>query len=50
MERQLTANPEGMPVTSAVISPDGKYLAFTDSTGFYLRQVDGGEDACCAAT
>ena len=43
LERQLTANPEGMPVTGAVISPDGKYLAFTDSTGFYLRQVDGGE-------
>jgi Tol biopolymer transport system component len=26
-----------------VISPDGKYLAFTDSSGFYLRQIDTGE-------
>jgi WD40 repeat protein len=42
-ERRLTANPEDTPVTSAVISPDGKYLAYTDPTGFYLRQVDTGE-------
>ena len=42
-ERRLTANPDDMPVTSGVISPDGKYLAYTDSTGFYLRQVDSGE-------
>ena len=42
-ERRLTANPEDAPVTSSAISPDGKYLAFTDKTGFYLRQVDGGE-------
>jgi len=42
-ERRLTANPEDTPVTSAVISPDGKYLAFSDKTGFYLRQVEGGE-------
>ena len=43
LARRLTANPEDTPVTSAVISPDGKYLAFTDKTGFYLRQVEGGE-------
>ena len=42
-ERRLTANPDDTPVTSSVISPDGKYLAYTDSTGFYLRQVDNGE-------
>jgi Tol biopolymer transport system component/DNA-binding winged helix-turn-helix (wHTH) protein len=42
-QRRLTANPEDTPVTSGVISPDGKYLAYTDSTGFYLRQVDNGE-------
>jgi len=42
-ERRLTANPDDAPVTSSAISPDGKYLAFTDKTGFYLRQVDGGE-------
>lgn len=43
IERRITANPDDVPVTSAVISPDGKYLAFTDRTGFYLRQVEGGE-------
>jgi Tol biopolymer transport system component/DNA-binding winged helix-turn-helix (wHTH) protein len=42
-ERRLTANPDDTPVTSGLISPDGKYLAYTDSTGFYLRQVDSGE-------
>lgn len=42
-ERRLTANPEDTPVTSGVISPDGKYLAYTDATGFYLKQIDNGE-------
>jgi Tol biopolymer transport system component/DNA-binding winged helix-turn-helix (wHTH) protein len=42
-ERRLTANPADVPVTGSVISPDGKYLAYTDKTGFYLRQVDTGE-------
>jgi DNA-binding winged helix-turn-helix (wHTH) protein/Tol biopolymer transport system component len=42
-ERQLTANPDDTPVTSSIISPDGKYLAYTDLTGFYLREVDSGE-------
>ena len=43
IQRRLTANPEEDPVMSAVISPDGKYLAYADSTGFYLEQVDTGE-------
>jgi DNA-binding winged helix-turn-helix (wHTH) protein/Tol biopolymer transport system component len=42
-QRRLTANPEEAPVTSAVISPDGKYLAYSDSTGLYLKLVDSGE-------
>jgi Tol biopolymer transport system component/DNA-binding winged helix-turn-helix (wHTH) protein len=41
--RRLTANPSEVPVIGGVISPDGKYLAFADKTGFYLRQVDTGE-------
>ena len=40
---QLTANPVDDRVYAAVISPDGKYLAFSDETGFYLRQIDSGE-------
>jgi Tol biopolymer transport system component/DNA-binding winged helix-turn-helix (wHTH) protein len=42
-ERRLTANAAELPVIDGVISPDGKYLAFTDSSGFYLRQIDTGE-------
>ena len=42
-ERRLTANPEDTPVTSATISPDGRYLAYTDKTGLYLRQVSTNE-------
>lgn len=42
-ERRLTANAPELPVIDGVISPDGKYLAFTDPSGFYLRQVDTGE-------
>jgi Tol biopolymer transport system component/DNA-binding winged helix-turn-helix (wHTH) protein len=42
-QRRLTANPDDTPLTGGVISPDGKYLAYTDSSGFYVRQVDGGE-------
>ena len=41
--RRLTANPSDTPLTSGAISPDGKYLAYTDSTGLYLRLVDSGE-------
>ena len=40
---QLTANPAGDRVRAAAISPDGRYLAFADETGLYLRTVEGGE-------
>ena len=42
-QRRLTANPADTPLTGGVISPDGKYLAYTDSSGFYVRHVDSGE-------
>jgi DNA-binding winged helix-turn-helix (wHTH) protein/Tol biopolymer transport system component len=42
-QRRLTANPSDTPVANGVISPDGKYLAFTDGSGFYIRQLAGGE-------
>ncbi len=42
-ERRLTANPENDPVLSAAISPDGKYLAFADRSGLFLRVVGTGE-------
>ena len=43
IEKRLTANPVEAPIRAAVISPDGKYVAYADPTGTYLRLVDGGE-------
>ena len=40
---QLTANPLDDRVRAAAISRDGRYLAFSDETGFYVRQIDSGE-------
>ena len=42
-ERQITANPQGDRVTGAAVSPDGKYLAYADQTGLYLRSIESGE-------
>lgn len=42
-QRRLTANLEDHPVLGSAISPDGKYLAFADNTGFYLREIGSGE-------
>ena len=41
--QQLTANPAELPVYGAAISPDGKYLAYTDTNGLFLRLIDTGE-------
>jgi DNA-binding winged helix-turn-helix (wHTH) protein/Tol biopolymer transport system component len=43
IERKLTTNSSENGVGSAGISPDGKYLAYTDNTGMYLKQVRTGE-------
>jgi Tol biopolymer transport system component/DNA-binding winged helix-turn-helix (wHTH) protein len=40
---RLTANPGDDSVRAAAISRDGRYLAFSDETGFYLREIDTGE-------
>ena len=40
---RLTANPVDDAVRAATISPDGRYLAFSDEGGFYLRFIDTGE-------
>jgi DNA-binding winged helix-turn-helix (wHTH) protein/Tol biopolymer transport system component len=42
-EQRVTSNPEEAPVTGAVVSPDGKYVAYSDSTGIYFRQLENGE-------
>jgi serine/threonine protein kinase len=41
--RQLTFNPAENPVTSGGISPDGKYLAYSDTKGMHVQIVDTGE-------
>jgi serine/threonine protein kinase len=41
--RQLTFNPAENPVTSGAISPDGKYLAYSDTKGIHIQIVDTGE-------
>ena len=42
-ERRLTGNPENDPILSATLSADGKYLAFADRAGLFLRVVGTGE-------
>ena len=41
--RQLTTNSFENRVTSGGISPDGKYLAYSDTKGMYLKLVETGE-------
>jgi len=41
--RQLTANPPEDWVASAAISPDGKYIAYTATTGLLVRSIESGE-------
>jgi serine/threonine protein kinase len=43
VERKLTANSSENSVNSAAISPDGKYLAYADNTGVYLKLIRTGE-------
>jgi DNA-binding winged helix-turn-helix (wHTH) protein/Tol biopolymer transport system component len=42
-EIQLTANSSEASVTAAAISPDGKYLAYADSEGLYMRVMRTGD-------
>ena len=42
-EERITSNPPEAPVENAVLSRDGKYLAFHDNLVLYLRQISNGE-------
>jgi Tol biopolymer transport system component len=42
-EQRVTSNSPDAPVAFAVVSPDGKYLAYSDPTGLYLRVIASGE-------
>jgi eukaryotic-like serine/threonine-protein kinase len=41
--RQLTANPAGHGVTRSALSPDGKYLAYSDDAGLHIKLLETGE-------
>jgi eukaryotic-like serine/threonine-protein kinase len=41
--RQLTANSPDNPVLAAAISPDGKFLAYSDANGLHLQLISTGE-------
>jgi eukaryotic-like serine/threonine-protein kinase len=42
-QRRLTANPPDRAVFGAAISPDGKYLGYSDQQGTHLQLVETGE-------
>jgi Tol biopolymer transport system component len=42
-EQQITANPPQAPINAAVVSLDGKYVAYADTTGVYIRHIDTGD-------
>jgi len=43
IERKLTANSSENNVSSAAVSPDGKYLAYADNMGVFLKLIRTGE-------
>jgi Tol biopolymer transport system component/DNA-binding winged helix-turn-helix (wHTH) protein len=43
VQRQLTANPSEIPLQAAAISPDGKYLAYSDLKGLHLQLIKHGQ-------
>jgi Tol biopolymer transport system component len=42
-QRRLTANPSENQILGSVISPDGKYLAYSDTNGIHLKLIATGE-------
>jgi eukaryotic-like serine/threonine-protein kinase len=42
-QRRLTANPPDLAVAAGAISPDGKYLGYSDPQGVHLQLVQTGE-------
>ncbi len=44
LQKRLTFNSSENPVESAAISPDGKYLAYSDPTGIHVRLLSTGEE------
>jgi serine/threonine protein kinase len=43
-QRRLTINSSENPISSGAISPDGKYLAYSDSSGIHLKLIETNEE------
>jgi Tol biopolymer transport system component len=43
IERRLTANSSELAVWASAISPDGRYLAYSDDSGIHLKVIDTAE-------
>jgi eukaryotic-like serine/threonine-protein kinase len=43
LQRAVTSNPPENPVYAAAISPDGRYLAYADLAGVFVRLLETGE-------
>jgi len=44
VQKRLTFNSSENPVLDAVISPDGKYLAYSDAAGIHVKLLSSGEE------
>jgi eukaryotic-like serine/threonine-protein kinase len=44
VQKRLTYNPSGNAVQSDALSPDGKYLAYSDAAGIHLKLLSTGEE------
>ena len=42
-QRSVTTNPPENPVYAAAVSPDGRYVAYADYTGVFVRLLESGE-------
>ncbi|MBZ5577294.1 MAG: protein kinase [Acidobacteriia bacterium] len=47
---KVTGNPADLPVQSAVLSPDGRFLAYSDRLGVHIRSSDTGESRALPET
>jgi eukaryotic-like serine/threonine-protein kinase len=43
-QKQLTFNASGNPISNSAISPDGKYLAYSDRAGVHVRLLSTNEE------
>jgi serine/threonine protein kinase len=43
-QKRLTFNPSANPIQSSAISPDGKYLAYSDPAGIHVKLLSTGDE------